>query len=230
MSQTTASKTTSVPVFQLLKELGMEECIVGKKIYATQDQARAFLLSRGVPRRYVDARITEFSAEQFPFSNGDLEEKSFYVYGPVGCGKTHLLCSLLRETSYGTSSRFLTSEELLSSIKDSYGKPFVPRWMQEEDEARIDNIVTKLCDVDVLAIDDLGLERVTEWSMSMMRLIINSRYNDMRRTYISSNMDLDSMAKCFDQRIASRIYQMCEVVHMSSKEDKRTSKRKRKGS
>ena len=70
---------------------------------------------------------------------------------------------------------------------------------------------------------------MTDWSMSMMRLIINSRYNDMRRTYISSNMNLDTMAECFDQRIASRIYQMCEVIHMSAKEDKRTSKRKRKG-
>jgi len=231
MSRITASKLTkpSTPT-STLEELRLEELRrVGKKVYASQEQAREFMLGRGVPKRYMDASITEFSKHQLPYSYGDIMEKSFFVYGPVGCGKTHLLCALLRETSYGTSSRFLTSEELLSTIKDSYGKPFMPRWMQEEEDTRNDNIVTTLCDVDVLAIDDLGLERMTDWSMSMMRLIINSRYNDMRRTYISSNMNLDTMAECFDQRIASRIYQMCEVIHMSAKEDKRTSKRKRKG-
>lgn len=228
MSLITASKSTRYPTpISTLEEA--EGCRVGNKVYTSQEQARKFVLSRGVPRRYMDANITEFSKDQLPYSYTDLLEKSFFVYGPVGCGKTHLLCALLRETSYGTSSRFLTSEELLSTIKDSYGKPFTPRWMQEEEDARNDNIVTTLCDVDVLAIDDLGLERITDWSMSMMRLIINSRYNDMRRTYISSNMSLDTMAECFDQRIASRIYQMCEVIHMSAKEDKRTSRRKRKG-
>lgn len=201
----------------------MEKCRVGKKLYATQAQAREFMLSRGVPRRYMDAKLTDFPAFQYEY--GDLVEKSFYVYGPVGCGKTHLLCALLRETSYGTSSRFLTSEELLSMIKDSYNQPFTPRWVAEDGEARADNLVTQLCDLDILAIDDLGLERITDWSMSMMRLIINTRYNDMRRTYISSNMNLDTMAECFDHRTASRIYQMCEVIQLTSKGDKRIGKK-----
>lgn len=210
-----------------LKPEEMEKCRVGKKLYTTQAQAREFMLGRGVPRRYMDAKLTDFPA--FPqHEYGDLVEKSFYVYGSVGCGKTHLLCALLRETSYGTSSRFVTSEDLLSMIKDSYNQPFTPRWIQGEDddgEARRDNIITHLCDVDILAIDDLGLERITEWSMSMMRLIINTRYNDMRRTYISSNMSLDMMADEFDHRIASRIYQMCEVIQLSAKGDKRVGKK-----
>jgi len=199
----------------------LEDSRVGKKVFPTHEQARKFMSERGVPRRYLDSKLTDFPDLHHEY--GDLMEKSFFVHGPVGSGKTHLLCALLRETSYGTSSRFLTSEELLYLIKDGYSQPPVPRWQRDEDESRSDNIISYLCDLDILALDDFGMERITEWSMSMISYIINSRYNEMRRTYISSNMDLNGLAECFNQRVASRIYQMCEVICLVG-DDKRTKK------
>lgn len=196
----------------------IEKRRVGTKLFPTLEGARKFMLERGVPRRYMDARLTEFPDNTVNYS--DLPDKSFYVYGPVGCGKTHLLCALLRETSYGTSSRFVTSEELLCLIKDSFDRPPAPKWQEDIIEANHDSIITHLCELELLAIDDLGLERTTDWSMSMMRMIINRRYNDMKRTYISGNMDLNTMASEFDHRIASRLYQMCDVVHLLGR-DKR---------
>lgn len=199
----------------------IEKRRVGTKLFPTLEGARKFMLERGVPRRYMDARLTEFPDNTINYS--DLPDKSFYVYGPVGCGKTHLLCALLRETSYGTSSRFVTSEELLHMVKDSFDKPVMPpRWRDsgDEEDARNDSIITHLCELDLLAIDDLGSERTTQWSMATVSYIINSRYNDMKRTYISGNMDLNTMAESYDHRIASRLHQMCDVVHLLGR-DKR---------
>lgn len=186
-------------------------CRVGLKMYSKMEEARKFILSRGVPRRYQDATLADFPTLH---KEPDLIGKSFYIHGPVGCGKTHLLCALLRETSYGVSSRFLSSDELLQLIKDSYGQKMIPSWEREEDEQRIGTILDYLCEIEILALDDLGAERITSWSTSTISHIINRRYNDMKSTYISSNLNLNELSEQFDARISSRLSQMCICIHL----------------
>lgn len=182
--------------------------------------AHEFLRDRGVPGRYLMARLDQFQASITP-SAEQLREGSFFITGPTGCGKTHFACALLRETSFGISSRFMSSEELLIMLKDSYNRPSpakLYRHEEEEEESEQDSVITRLCEIGILAIDDFGMERITDWSLSVIRHIINSRYNELRRTYITSNLTLQEIAKDYDQRIASRLGQMCHIVTMKGKD------------
>jgi len=194
------------------KTPSISSCRVGLKVYARVEEARKFVRSRGVPRRYQDATLKDFPEKQL--YHEDLSGKSFYIHGPVGCGKTHLLCALLREASYGVSSRFISSDELLQLIKDSFNQRSVPSWEREEEEAHSGVILDYLCEIEILALDDLGAERITKWSAATIGYIINRRYNDMKPTYISSNLDLNELSEQFDARISSRLSQMCICIHL----------------
>jgi DNA replication protein DnaC len=62
-------------------------------------------------------------------------------------------------------------------------------------------------DVDVLAIDDLGLRSKQETDFAYVTLysILNKRQEKMLPTFISTNKTLEQLRSSFDQRIVSRL-------------------------
>jgi DNA replication protein DnaC len=143
------------------------------------------------------------------------EVKSTYLFGKVGTGKTiyavfmmlHYLKQsyLERKTS---SAIFITTPELLFEIKRSYSQNSIT---EEE-------IVDKYSKIPLLVLDDFGVERTTDWSFQLLYIIINRRYENDKLTIFTSNLSLDQLSeKLQDDRIPSRIQQMCEVVSSGDK-------------
>lgn len=168
-----------------------------------------------IPRRYLAADLlTDVPYLEFG------QESSYYIHGPSGVGKTHTLCAMVRERALSRFDRrdcfFISIDDLLAEIKSRYERPRRVD-SEDEDEARADAFTTHLKEVDILALDDLGAERATEWVIGELYSIINSRYSEMRITYISSNLDLKQLSDMGYQRIASRIGHMCEVVKISGR-------------
>jgi len=181
------------------------------------------LASAGIPQRFMNANIFEFS-EAF----GQVaESENVYVYGSQGIGKTHFLCACLKQYLQNEIEReyndpdsnanisgvpeialsppmyFITAPELMLQFKQSYNKD------ASETETQV---LAKYAKAKFLALDDLGVERISDWSIQMLYLLIDRRYREMKRTLISSNMSLSEIARKFDNRIASRIVEMCEVI------------------
>ena len=112
------------------------------------------------------------------------------LVGKTGTGKTHLMAALIRslvETEQerqhgGLSARkvsaafmFISVLELLHGVRASYqGNGIDPT--ERATEAR------------VLVLDDLGRENVTDWTLDEMMLVIQSRYDDLKPTFITANM------------------------------------------
>ena len=63
-------------------------------------------------------------------------------------------------------------------------------------------------------LDELGLSKPTEWHVLTIDVIIDRRYvNQLRtKTIIMSNLTIDEIGVKYDDRIASRIAGMCEIV------------------
>lgn len=61
----------------------------------------------------------------------------------------------------------------------------------------------------LLFLDDLGVEKPSDWVLQTLYLIVDQRYNDNQPLVISSNFDLDEIATRLDDRIASRIVGLC---------------------
>ena len=152
--------------------------------------------------------------ERIPFPKIDVV-KSSYLHGKTGSGKTiqaifltlaDLRNGYVKNERGGTRTALFTSiPELLFEFKNTYSNP--------ESETTENDLVKKYSTVDLLILDDFGVEKTTDWSFQLLYIIINRRYENMKKTIFTSNFSLTQLAeKLGDDRLPSRIQQMCETV------------------
>lgn len=103
------------------------------------------------------------------------------LWGPPGVGKTHLMCALLRHFTLerGLTARFVDFFQLLSRLRSAYAED------RSEEE-----ILGPLVEVEVLAIDELGKGRASEWEVSVLDQLISRRYNTGRTVLATTNFDV----------------------------------------
>jgi DNA replication protein DnaC len=87
-----------------------------------------------------------------------------------------------------------------------------------EATTRDETIITAHCTCDYLILDDLGAEKTTDFTRSILYQIIDYRYNYEKPTIITSNLDVKQIAERFDDRIASRIISLCPVITLENKD------------
>jgi DNA replication protein DnaC len=104
--------------------------------------------------------------------------RGMVLHGEVGRGKTHLLIATIRDLifTHGVPARFIEFSRLLSSLKAGYS------------EGRSDApLLTELAEIPVLAIDELGKGRLSDWELTIIDEVISRRYNGMGCTLATSN-------------------------------------------
>ena len=94
----------------------------------------------------------------------------------------------------GHDVKFATMGTILDKIKSTYNK---------ESHYTEDRLMDELKTVEVLIIDDLGMENASKWANDKVYEIINYRYNAKKKTIYTSNISLKDMD--YDDRIVSRI-------------------------
>ena len=193
-----------------------------KEIHANIDE---ILLDRGIPRRFLGADMKNMP-KSYKTVYKDLNEgRGLYIYGPRGVGKTYFASALAKvpiwtppRTRVGVDRRifplFVSVPEFLMEIKNTFRKG---SQRKEED------VLSMYSDAYILILDDLGVEKPSDWVAETLYVLINRRYEDMRRTIITSNIALPELSMRLDDRIASRIAEMCKVVIMKG-EDRRVQK------
>ena len=154
---------------------------------------QGFLKSFGVPQRYLSARLTDFG-KRFAAFNPESKRDGILIQGKgTGIGKTHLAAAMLRR--YGLSGRWTTVPELLMKIRATF---------RDGAQDTEDGIADRYGSAEIVALDDLGAEKVTDWSLSVLCVIINRRLNDCRPTIVTTNLTLAEI-EAFDARLASRL-------------------------
>jgi len=182
-----------------------------------QDRFDKWGTRRGLPVDRYSTRIQK-DLNTIPFP--DIRKiESTYFWGKAGTGKTinaiHLMLShmrmcystlLVEENCYMDIGEclFITVPEFLNELK----KTFQDTYVSTEFE-----ILDKYSNADFLVLDDFGVEKTSDWSYSVLYLLLNRRYENMKPTVITSNLSLSQIAtKLEDERITSRINSMCKVL------------------
>lgn len=174
---------------------------------------------RGIPLRQQDAR--EIPPDMSSWNPLDPHGRGWFLWGEVGRGKSYIAAALLKR-AWMTWSRdrgvpptvaWWPTGRLLQQIRATFsGKGAPPAWIEQ------------LYSIDLLVLDDLGQERVTDWVRETLGLIVTERYDAGRKLIITSNYSLGGLARRFTPedapddpdgaRIASRIAEACAVVEI----------------
>ena len=209
---------SSCPVCSELKRKRETEETILLQIDAMIEDIGGILFARGISGRFTDA-----SLDQFPGSMKKLHEgpKGIFLSGPCGTGKTHFMAAVMRKLTLDLLAEgkerlkvpysnvfplFVSVPDFLSMVRAS----FTDR--TKENEAAL---IDRFSNCSTLFLDDIGAEKVTDWSLSIIFLIVDRRYRDMRKTFFSSNLTIGELSRALDDRIASRISEMCRPINLT---------------
>ena len=136
------------------------------------------------------------------FSTGN---KNLVFLGTTGTGKTHISTAIAADViKQGYDVVYDTAQNIFSDFefdrfKNGYGR----------EESRCD----KYMECDLLIIDDLGTEFSSQFTLSCLYNLINTRQNRGLGTIISTNLDADDLSERYEARIYSRLLgENCKVL------------------
>ncbi|WP_099203657.1 ATP-binding protein [Miniphocaeibacter massiliensis] len=148
------------------------------------------------PKELMKLYFEEFKEYAKNFS---VNSKSLYISGDVGVGKTYICNSISSEIiKNGKNVVYMTSSNLMQQLRLNLYSPFDK--IEENQEK-----YNLLMESDLLIIDDLGSENITDTSVSNLFNLINNRMILRKPIIISTNIPIDEISKVYDERIASRI-------------------------
>ncbi len=141
---------------------------------------------------------------------------SLMLMGNTGLGKTHLSLAIARRVIdkgftvlYGSTQDFLRAVE-----SEHFGRA------QEENDT-----LSMLLQADLLILDDLGVEFNSDFYVSSVYNVINTRLNTEKPTIINSNLTVQEMEKKYSQRIVSRLFSSYNCLRFAGKDIRLLKKR-----
>lgn len=128
---------------------------------------------------------------------------SLFFQGMTGLGKTHLTLAITSQVmEQGYYVIYSPMQNLVSRLeKEHFG-----RAPGDQDTMAL------VLECDLLALDDLGAEFSTNFSISALYTILNTRMNEGRPTIISSNLEIPKIQEKYTDRITSRLIGGCSVL------------------
>ena len=138
---------------------------------------------------------------RFPICN-------LFLTGAPGLGKTFLSACIARTVSekghsvvYDTAGKIFAQFEARKFQRDSADG------QEARDETR------RYLNCDLLILDDLGSELVTQFTQSALYELVNSRLVGEKHTVISTNLTLEEAARRYPPQIASRLEGEYHALH-----------------
>lgn len=153
-----------------------------------------------VPVRYRRWRLQDYPLEwqkkALEFLEGNMS--TMYLYGEVGTRKTSFVAAVFRTAAWigvgGPEDAF------------SWSGDFVPAYQAAEQIRSLEPaLIESWKHVSFLVLDDIGANRSTPHVVEQLLFLIQYRYDNLLKTVITSNANLNEFAEIVDKRAASRM-------------------------
>ena len=180
---------------------------------ARRAEMRAARYAASVPALYQDARVDQLRAEQNPGGR----VRAWWTSGSrvlvlqsetSGNGKTHAAYAVGWEASAdGANVCAWTMADLNEALRPSGTDP--------------DGVYRRVERCDLLIIDDLGREKMTEWTVETLQRILDARLRDNKRLIVTTNLTGKDLVVRYGGPVADRLkagLTHVEVVGQSQRE------------
>lgn len=163
---------------------------------------------------HTEEHISLGEAEKYAQSlaTGEPTVKWLTLIGNPDRGKTHLAIAICREwLSRGQAAHYAFVPILLKELRDGF---------EQKNELSYSKKFEYLCNVPLLVLDDLGVEKRSDWAEEQIQTIVHYRGINGLRLVVTSNKPIDKMPIDPEHRIASRLQResWCRVVSLKSAE------------
>jgi DNA replication protein DnaC len=171
-------------------------------------------VGRIVPPRFRSRTLDNFEARS-PSAVRALEAAravvehgaSLVLSGPPGVGKTHLAAGIVRAVAEAGERRYLASLPTGGTERWPAPPPDPVWWnvaaaivaMRAEfdghDRRTSQHLLAAASAPGLVVLDDLGRERMTDWTAEVIYVVINGRYERQLPTVVTTNLTLRSLAE-----------------------------------
>ena len=173
-----------------------------------------------IPELFRDAEIKHLSKTLQGKINSLPPDRGLLLWGEAGIGKSYAMAAIMKELirkNPNTKIIRIAYEMICLKLRDTY--------KQGSKKTELD-IIEPLIDVDKLFIEDVGTtvsvgQQESDFSLRTFLVLLDSRLEQCKQTFITTNKSVEELSKSFDSRIAGRLKQMCEVICLKGK-DKRS--------
>ncbi len=172
---------------------------------------QARLRNAGIPQRFVGKGFAQFRATTSAQEKVLLAMKSYAdnfaqhrargqcltIVGQPGTGKTHLALAVgqqLLQSSF--RARYTTVFDAIQAIRET--------WRNDSVESEAD-VIRRLAGVDLLILDEVGVQRGTESEQLELFKILGARYDRMLPTIVISNVPVDDLKHYLGERAWDRL-------------------------
>ena len=130
--------------------------------------------------------------------------KGVLMRGATGLGKTHLSLAIANEViRKGYSVVYVSAPDILNRLEREH---FSYKYDSEEDT------FGSLIKCDLLILDDLGTEFISQFSVSAVYNIFNSRVLAGKPVIINTNLTIGELLNNYSQRFVSRVMGSCDKL------------------
>ena len=222
-----AKSTPIVEVVNGCLKISYTKCKVATA--AEQERVKRRFKGSKIPERYFGKTLADYDVDRLnetavKFAKSALvKRRGAFLHGERGVGKTFLASIIAQEfLNAGLTVVFAKVPALLSDIRDTFNGN------SQFTEAEL---ITAACNVDLLVLDDFGLEKPTMFVGSTLCTIIDARYDKNLPTLITSNYRLEEIAKNLDHatdgenlngsRILDRCMELYKPIFLGGKSRRR---------
>lgn len=135
------------------------------------------------------------------------------IYGPVGTGKSFYAAAIANHLlEHGYTAAMTNFTEIVNAIMDR----------SVDSQQYIRHLMRK----DLLILDDLGVERGTEFVLEQITAFIDARYKSGKPLIVTTNISLEKIKKPEDltyRRMYDRLLEICHPVKVDGKSRRRES-------